>query len=159
MVRGRPLVVFAAQAATCLFIVRCLMRIGSGHAYLLYGRWSGPLWIDAVLAAGASLCLLMSARRERHAMFIAAVPAAVWLILTLCSPESYTAWLWIPSGGPREPWGAPRELTYQFRYHTYEQLVGSCVSTVVIEIALAAFLVWFFTTSRAREYYGIRMRA
>jgi hypothetical protein len=104
------------------------------------------------------VCILQANEREPRGIFLASVPAILWLFLSLFSPESFTAWHWLPDGGPREPWGIPREYTYEFRYASHEQLVGSCVATVAIELLLAALLAMLFLNRRAREFYGFSWR-
>jgi hypothetical protein len=81
------------------------------------------------------------------------LPILIWLLLALFSPESWTAWHWLPRGGPSEPWGVPAAFSYRVRYRSYEQLVGACVATVVEEIVFVLVLLRLFLGAASRRYF------
>ncbi|HEV7764874.1 MAG TPA: hypothetical protein VGQ76_07740 [Thermoanaerobaculia bacterium] len=115
---------------TVLVIVKALFRffVGSsrGISELLYGRWPAPIWLEVVIAGVALVCLWKSGSRGPVGVLANVIPALLVLVQTLLSPESYTAFFWIPRGGPTDPWNIPPH-TYEYRYATHEQLVGACV--------------------------------
>jgi hypothetical protein len=122
----------------------------------MYGRTVAPFWIDTVLALISTFSVVKMNQPQRWGLMFASLPVVIWLGLALFSPESFTAWHWIPDGGPREPWGVPREYSYQFRYTSYEQLVGACVTMVAIEVFLCALLATLLRSRRVHEFYRVQ---
>jgi hypothetical protein len=151
-------VVNVFRVVTILVIAKALFRlfVGSsrGISELLYGRWPGPIWLEAVVAVLAFVCLWKSGSRGAAGVLANVIPALFVLVQTVLSPESYTALFWIPRGGPTEPWGVPRYFTYEYRYANHQQLVSACVLAMAKNVFLTAAVVRLVVSRPARKYFA-----